>query len=369
MREARESRGLTSSALADLTQLAPSTISHYEHGRYVPSHETTGLFSDKLSVPVHFFFKQSRLENPNRLVFWRSNKAAKQLERKRVERRFDWFVDTFYLLSEWIQFPEPDLPGFNTSICVTDITMEEIEQIASKLRIHWGLGDGPIPNLISMMEYHGCVLTRMHMDAAYLDAFSEWQKESDRPFFALGSDKTSEARSLFNAAHELGHMILHRNSSLREYNTASTHKEMEKQADYFASCFLMPAESFTSELHSVSLDSFRNMKHSWRVSIQSMIMRSSQLGLISSDEKTRLFIGLNRRGWRKNEPGDEESIPEQPKLLKHAIDTLRDSDLYTPDLIESRLGLSTFDIESVTGLPNGYLRSEPENPYKLQLVR
>ncbi|MBK8210507.1 MAG: ImmA/IrrE family metallo-endopeptidase [Rhodospirillales bacterium] len=41
-----------------------------------------------------------------------------------------------------------------------------------------------------------------------VSAFSFW--EGGHPFIFLGADKQSAARSRFDAAHELGHLILHR---------------------------------------------------------------------------------------------------------------------------------------------------------------
>ena len=67
------------------------------------------------------------------------------------------------------------------------------------------------------------------MDACLVD-------HHDRPVVVLGADKGQSDRSPFDAAHELGHLVLHRPEH------AGT-REVETQAHRFAAAFLMPADA------------------------------------------------------------------------------------------------------------------------------
>jgi Zn-dependent peptidase ImmA (M78 family) len=58
-------------------------------------------------------------------------------------------------------------------------------------------------------------------------------------------DRISVERWIFTAAHELGHILLHREAYHR--SMANEEEQEEKEADRFASHFLMPEESFESE--------------------------------------------------------------------------------------------------------------------------
>lgn len=369
LREAREARGLTQSALADIAGIIASRISHYEQGRHYPDQQTAADLADKLNIPIHFFYRLPRQETNERQVFWRSKLAAKAAERNRVSRRFDWLLDTYRFLDQQIQLPDAVIPSIDRIQSIEHISDDMIEDAADNLREHWNLGRGPISNLVSVMEAHGCITSVQTMNDDYLDAFSEWNPSFQRPFIFLGADKTSYARRLFSASHELGHMILHRFISPKEYESKRLHSKLEKQADLFASCFLLPAETFTADIYSVSLDALRGLKHTWLVSISAMIMRLHHLEIIDDKGKQRAFMQMSRRKWRKQEPGDEPTSHDQPRLTESAFKVLMDSGLFSPDAIEHQIGISTRDIESVTGLPPGFLRHEPENPYKLQLVR
>jgi Zn-dependent peptidase ImmA (M78 family) len=59
-------------------------------------------------------------------------------------------------------------------------------------------------------------------------------------------ERLSVERWIFTAAHELGHLLLHLDAY--DVNQADEDPAQEKEADAFASHFLMPAELFTREL-------------------------------------------------------------------------------------------------------------------------
>lgn len=71
------------------------------------------------------------------------------------------------------------------------------------------------------------------VDAAEVDAFSMWRQST--PFVFLNTKKSAE-HSRFDAAHELGHLVLHRHGSPQG-------REAEREANAFASAFLMPRAS------------------------------------------------------------------------------------------------------------------------------
>lgn len=359
---------MTQSALSEFSKIPGARLSHYETGRHAPDDETAASLASTLMVPVQFFFRSPRDEHTDRSVFWRSKMSAKMIERHRVQRRFDWFLDVQRFIDDNIELPFLSLPVLKRYNDLDRITNEHIESVADAIREHWGLGRGPITNLIAVLEANGVLTSVQSMNDEYLDAFSEWQEDLGRPAIFLGAEKMSYARRLFSAAHELGHMLLHRDFGSEVVVNKTKLKTIEKQADYFASCLLMPAESFASDVYSASLDSLRSLKHNWLVSIQAMVERLWQLNIIGDDGRRRAYIQITRRGWRKSEPGDEIINYDLPRLTQSAFRVLKDSGVFSPDAIERQVGLTTTDIESVCGLTPGFLRDEPDNPYQLRLV-
>jgi hypothetical protein len=132
-------------------------------------------------------------------------------------------------------------------------------------------------------------------------------------------------------------------------------KLIESQADQFASSFLLPAESFATDFPAVSLELFRALKPKWKVSIAMMLMRARQLGSVSEEQYRKLWVSYSRRGWRKHEPLDNDLPPENPRVLRRAIELLVDSGVQTRADILTRLPFSASDIEELAGLAHGYL--------------
>ena len=74
------------------------------------------------------------------------------------------------------------------------------------LREHWGLGKGPIDNLINIVQKNGIMVSKMQLRLNKLDAFSVWF--DNKPFVFLSSDKDTNVRIRFDIAHEIGHLLI-----------------------------------------------------------------------------------------------------------------------------------------------------------------
>ena len=206
--------------------------------------------------------------------------------------------------------------------------------------------------MLAELEFNGVIVSKIEVDAEKLDAFSQWSKVADTPFVVLGVDKASAVRSRFDAAHELAHLLIHRGVDRRRINDPADYKLMEEQAHRFSSALLLPASAFAKEMWAPSLDTFVSLKRRWGVSIQAMIMRCRDLSIINDDQEKRLWINLNRRGWKKEEPLDNLMEPETPKLIRRSIEMLISENVRRPEHIIADLHIASSDIEELAGLPS-----------------
>src|SRR5262249_12604606 len=150
---------------------------------------------------------------------------------------------------------------------------------AEDARRYWRMGDGPIANMVLLLENQGAVVARDRLGADSLDGLSQVVAEEGRPYIVIGIDKGSPARWRVDAAHELGHILLHANVQRGTLDRLEKHKKIEEQAHRFARAFLLPLASFGDDLFGVSLDAFRALKPRWNVSIATMIFRARDAGL------------------------------------------------------------------------------------------
>ncbi len=361
LKEAREARGLTAIALADILSITRQAVSLYESGESSPQPDMLLRIADKLNLPVGFFLRPITQRN-NNAIFFRSQSAASKLDRGRGNSRMKWLYEEIIpYLKKFVTFPEVELPSIDVPNDPMRLDDDAIEDIAIEVRREWGLGDGPISDVVLLMENNGFMCTRMDLGSPTLDAFStvkQGQMPSVvdvTPYIILGSDKQSAVRSRFDASHEIGHIILHRKIEANKLNNRAEFKVIEQQANRFASAFLVPRNKFADDFNIATLNAFQTMKYKWLVSIAMFITRAYNLGFISEEHYHRLWINYNQRGWRKEEPLDDKLPIEQPLLLRRACKLIIESKIRTPEQLLSEIPLSPRDIEELMYVPPSYL--------------
>ena len=317
--QAREARGLTAISLAEIIGVNSASISNYERGRQSPSPEVMERIASVLNQPLAFFLRPMPISKQED-IWWRAMSSATKSARDRANARHAWLRDIVTYLSEFVDFPDTNIPDFHLSGDVQQITTGMIEDIAAECRRYWKLGTGPIADVVLLMENNGVIVSRGELEAESLDAYSQRPHDSDHPIVFLGSDKASAVRSRHDASHELGHLILHRDVEAKTIRNPVLFKLIESQAHRFAAAFNLPAEGFADQLWAPTLDAFLALKPHWKVAISAMIMRSEQLGMLSEEQAKRSWINMSRRGWRKQEPLDERLVAERPRVLRRSFE-------------------------------------------------
>jgi len=128
---------------------------------------------------------------------------------------------------------------------------------------------------------------------------------------------------------------------------------LEKEADLFASEFLMPATECRNELFSVTYGKLPQLKIYWQVSKKAIIYRAKTLGCISATKFKNLMIELSRNGERIKESFDVEI--DKPKLLDQIIKAHLNSLNYTMPELANMLCISESDLLNLNRL-NGDTR-------------
>jgi Zn-dependent peptidase ImmA (M78 family) len=256
-----------------------------------------------------------------------------------------------------VNFPEVKVPQISPSSNSGRYDPEEIELAAEECRKLWQLGVGPLSNVVSLLEAHGITVCRHELNGETVEAFSFWS--GNRPFVVLSSQKDSAARSRFDAAHELGHLILHRWIGADELEDPKKLKDIEREADRFASAFLLPRKSFQAEIFTTRLDAFVSLKRRWNVSIQAMVYRCKQLELFDEDQVTNLYKQISARRWRSREPLDDpQEVPlEQPRLLRRAVEMLVSAGFKMADEIAADLKIARYLVAEFCNLPVEFFAS------------
>ncbi|RKH96376.1 ImmA/IrrE family metallo-endopeptidase [Corallococcus sp. AB030] len=323
---ARKRRGLNKSELADAVGVSRRAISGFESGDMPPSETTVAEIAAALGFPVEFFSGDNPVEVSPDTASFRAMSRMTATQRSAVFAAGSLAVGLNELLGKHLSLPEAAVP---------DLRDEDPETAAVALRAAWKIGVRPIGNVIHLLEANGVRVFSLTGEGREVDAYSMWADNT--PFVFLNTIKSGE-RGRFDAAHELGHLVLHRHGSPRGV-------EAENEADRFASAFLMPAANLSAMAPRVpTVGKLLELKKVWLVSVAALARRLYDLKLTTQWHYEQLCIEISKRGWRTSEP---DGIPrETSQLLKKAFIALREMGLTHHD-IAAQLRITAEDLDAL----------------------
>ncbi len=311
---AREFCGCSQKQLADRINKTSSAISQFEKAKVKPDALTLAQMALALGFPVSFFAqpnRSARLETD--ACHFRSLRSTTETNKRQILAHGSMLCELVNHVEKFIDLPEEKLSDLRMAAHSED----EIEACAEAVRSAWNLGMGPIPDMIKLLESKGAIVSFVSGHSSKMDAFSAWLE--NRPYIFLNTAKDSSSRTRFNAAHELGHLIMHRHVEPGD-------KIHEKQANRFGSAFLLPRTPFMAECPTwLNWDHFYELKRRWKVSVSALIRRAYDLDCLSEASYERACIHLNKTGERLQERF--EPLPERPLLLEMSIEAIQNAAL------------------------------------------
>lgn len=295
---ARRRRGMTKVELADKVNLTARRIAQFENQGERPPVSTIAAIASALRFPVEFFYRPMPPDPTVDGVSFRSFSRLPAGRRDAALAAASIAVEIAAFIDERFDLPTIDVPDYRDTDPAT---------AALAVRSAWALGGGPAPNVIHLLEAHGVGVYSLTDECAALDGFSLWY--DGKPFVFLTHQKSPE-RGRWDAAHELGHLVLHADGPPQGRN-------QEKEADAFAASFLLPESGVRASAPPfVSMIDVVDEKLEWQVSAMAYIRRLSQLGLLPERRYKSLVIEASQAGYRRAE-GDIERETSQltPKVL------------------------------------------------------
>jgi Zn-dependent peptidase ImmA (M78 family) len=296
------------------------TLSDYENGRSEPQPPILLKIVKELRFPEGFFFLDDVFPIHDDAVSFRSLARMTAKVRDRALAAGEIALE----LSEWLdsRFETP-------AVALPDLKDLEPEAAAETLRNQWAFGEKPISNMVHLLEAKGVKVFSLVEDTTDMDAYSFWM--AGKPFVFLNTKKTVE-HGRFDAAHELGHLVLHKHG-------APTGKEAEFQANRFASSLLMTQGSVKARFRRYpTLNKIIKDKSYWMVSAAAYVRRLKDLSLITEWQYRSFSIELSQRGYMKSEPNPIK-IRETSKLLPMLFNALREESVTKYDIAKDLMVL------------------------------
>lgn len=300
---ARKRRGMTAKEVANSLGVTTRTFSKYENGSHDVDSHTVRRLAKILDFPESFFYRDNIPPLDVNCVSFRSLARMSAKVRDKALCAGEIALELSKWLDDHFELPQSSLP---------QLTAHTPEAAAEALRSEWNLGTRPIKNIIHLLESKGVRVFSLDEDTDDMDGFSFWQNNT--PFIFLNMRKTME-RSRFDAAHELGHLILHKHGK-------PSGKAVEAEANSFASAFLMPEATIRSYSGKfISMSWVFEAKAYWKVSAAALIRRLRDVGIFSEWHYRKMVIELSSNGFSKKEPSpiQEREISKLFPLIFQAL--------------------------------------------------
>jgi len=292
----RLARGLSQDKLAQVAGISRIAYINIERCQSEPRVDTVRALAKALRVRV-----------PELLVEVPTLKRVRFRSLKRLKRREQVLIDVGQKLRDFVEL-EAQLKAtqdkdFDALRAVASkVRHQGMPAVATAMRSYFGLSENePVHDICGLLEHQGIkvLLVNIATDAFLGLSVSE---EDGGPAVVVNTwERLPVEHWIFSAAHELAHLLLH----LQAYKVDEEleDKDQERDADAFASHFLMPETVFRREWEdTVGLplfDRVLKVKRVFRVSWRTVLFRLTE-ELSDPNQRKRLWIHFSKAYQQRN---------------------------------------------------------------------
>jgi len=281
VREQREALGMRVTKLAQLVGVSRGTITNYEKGATEPTMTHLYLISEALGCDFMSLLPSHEPAEVPSFAF-RAHKALQSSPEIRVVARkyLQAYDDIETITGTRLGWRVPDLGVEQRA----ERDERWLEYAAKRVREACTLEDRGPDNIVRVLEDLGIRCLFFEHESQGLDAVSARQGEST--LVMLRRPHRNVERVVFSAAHELAHLVLHPDLFESKPKRKGVDKDAEREADFFAGCFLVPADRMRAVWESERLDRLTPvdalllLKKVFRVSFWCLYRRAQHDGLI-----------------------------------------------------------------------------------------
>jgi transcriptional regulator with XRE-family HTH domain len=328
LKQLRLARGLSLDELAaELGGIVTKqALSKYELGTARPS--PTVL--NKLAAALHIKAAELLSEPSVKVEFiaYRRKSALPKREQEKVQSLVTRTLEERLRLQSLTEQAE----GVSIPVNRLEVKkLEDVEGAAAKLRDLWRLGTDPISSLVGVLENHWIQVIEIDADDRFDGISAVASKNGEITGAAVVTKRgVPGERQRYNLAHELGHIVL----------KVAEGVDTEKAAHRFGAALLAPADSLRREVGrhrtGIQAEELLLLKRRYGLSIQALLYRLRDLGIITESHYKQWCMNINRLKWRRNEP--QPLPPEQPQWLRQQVLRLLTEGVITQEDAEAALG-------------------------------
>ena len=271
----RLDRGLSRAALAEAAGVSRVTVRQTERGIVVPRTRALIALAQVLRTSLGDLVTPVR---PLRSVRLRAHRLRRG--REQILAEVSKWLDACQLL----ETGGGAGPRFRFGSAARSAGSREPEAVARRAREAVGRDPGaPVPDVCDLLERGGVRVLRLRKERDSFFGLSVGAADRGPAVVVNTRERISVERWIFTAARELGHLLLHSDQYEPEAGSAIEPEQMEsgqgaeREADRFASEFLMPEATFgqvwDAALEPSFVDRVLRIKRLFRVSYRTVLYR------------------------------------------------------------------------------------------------
>lgn len=318
-RRLRHGKEMTQAQVAEKAGISVLTYSKIESGTASPRMKTLYKVASALNASIHELFAQVR---ELRAVRFRAQKKLKRRDQV-LAKAANW-LDDFNYLHERVDFKSKYTLSNIPTMANKVPTQNRPLVVAKLVRERMGLGDvEPIHNITGLFAAYGIKVLPYTLKSDAFFGMSIGETEGGPAIVVNVWKRIPVERWIFSAAHELGHLLLHMNAY--DVDVVEEDKQQEKEADKFASEFLMPQKGFEREWQETAglalWSRILKIKRIYHVSYKTVLFRLKEMGVFNDNVWQQANVLLNRLypGQKITKSFEPESLgPEsfEPERLR-----------------------------------------------------
>jgi Zn-dependent peptidase ImmA (M78 family)/transcriptional regulator with XRE-family HTH domain len=313
---ARDGAGLSLRALAARIEnrVTPQAIGRYERNEMMPSSGVLLALASALHVSPDYLMEQRQIRLGG--IEFRKATNASAKEEKAVAAQVVENLERHILVEDALGLPIPD---WRSPLADLEPVQDESGAFAAAdtLRVRWQLGTDPIPSMTELLEERGIKVIALPLASTVFGskAIASVAERPGIPAIIINAVHTGE-RQRFTLAHELGHLAM-------SVAPDMTNRAAEKLIDRFAGAFLVHREELRRLVglrrNDVSLGELVELKSHFRVSLQCLVLRLGQCGVLSSADTSRHWQMLKDHGYLAPPYAEPMPLPAERSHRLHRL--------------------------------------------------
>ena len=284
-------------------RVTAQAIGKYERNESVPSSGVLIALAEGLGVPVEYLVSDRRLVFDG--VEFREKTSLRKRDQVRIQALAIDLLERYLAIEDLLALPSADWDKPHWSPYLVDGDLSVAEQAAISLRTRWHLGGNPVGNMVELLEGHGVRVLAYDLGAIRASTLCARRSGGRVYTLMVVNCKDSGERQRFTLACELGHLVL----------AAETHTDHESDAQRFARALLMPPSAMRLECGarrtSLGWSELLNLKTLFGVSVQTLVDRCLDLGIINKALFRSLHRDMSKLGWRSDPYVEPKPMPRE----------------------------------------------------------